>query len=114
MKWVKKGIIFVPEGETSNMRSHAAIPFAEINNNGTIRIYFSSRNKNGQSQPFYLEINPNSIKEIISIKTEPILPLGDLGTFDDNGIMPFCIVNFDSRKYLYYVGSFPRRISEIQ
>jgi hypothetical protein len=90
------------------MRSHAAIPFAEINNNGTIRIYFSSRNKNGQSQPFYLEINPNSIKEIISIKTEPILPLGDLGTFDDNGIMPFCIVNFDSRKYLYYVGWNPQ------
>ena len=108
MRWIKKGIIFVPRGENSNMVSHAAIPFAEVTNKGNIRIYFSSRNKNGQSLPFFLDLNPDNLNKIISIKSEPLFALGDLGTFDDNGIMPSCIVNIADRKYLYYIGWNPQ------
>lgn len=104
MRWVKKGVIFVPDGKIAKMATHAGIPFAEQIHGGTIRIFFNSRNSLGQSQPFYLEVNPYNIKEIISVKVEPFLSLGDLGTFDDNGIMPFCIVNYENSKYLYYVG----------
>jgi hypothetical protein len=108
MRWVKKGLIFVPAGGNPNLKSHAAIPFAEITNLGTIRIYFSSRNEKGQSLPFHLDLNPDNLKEIISLEEDPLFHLGDLGTFDDNGIMPSCIVNFSNRKYLYYIGWNPQ------
>jgi len=108
MTWVKKGIIFVPGKETPNMVSHAAIPFAEITKLGTIRVYFSSRNKKGQSLPYSLDLNPENLNEIISIELNPLFGLGDLGTFDDNGIMPSCIVNNGDKKYLYYIGWNPQ------
>jgi hypothetical protein len=108
MRWVKKGVIFSPGKATPGMKSHAAIPFAEITNLGTLRVYFSSRNESGQSLPFHLELNPDNLKEIISIKENPIFLLGKLGTFDDNGIMPSCIVNNSDKKYLYYIGWNPQ------
>lgn len=108
MRWIKQGIIFVPDGYNPNMVSHATIPFAEISDLGTVRIYFSSRNKKGQSLPFYLELNPNNLKEIISIKLDPLFALGDLGTFDDNGIMPSSIVTYGNKKYMYYIGWNPQ------
>jgi hypothetical protein len=108
MRWVKKGIIFVPDGSNPNMMSHAAIPFADVSCSGTIRIYFSSRNIKGQSLPFCLEVNPDNLKEIISFNENPLFSLGELGTFDDNGIMPSCVVDFAGRKYLYYIGWNPQ------
>jgi hypothetical protein len=108
MKWVKKSLIFAPTGLNPLMVSHAAIPFAEVIDDSKIRIYFSSRNKLGQSLPFFIDVNSQNLNEIISISSHPLFPLGDLGTFDDNGIMPSCIVEFDGNKYLYYIGWNPQ------
>jgi hypothetical protein len=108
MRWIKKGIIFVPDGQSLNMHSHAAIPFAELTNEGTLRIFFSSRNSKGQSLPFSIDVNPNKLNEIVSLRSEPLFSLGDLGTFDDNGIMPSCVVNHNKKKYLYYIGWNPQ------
>lgn len=108
MRWIKKGIIFVPDGQYLNMYSHAAIPFADFTNDNTLRIFFSSRNNKGQSLPFSIDVNPNKFNEIISLNSEPLFSLGELGTFDDNGIMPSCIVNIGNRKYLYYIGWNPQ------
>ena len=46
----------------------------------------------------------------------PVLDLGELGCFDDVGVMPSCIVNVDGAKLLYYAGwntstTVPYRIS---
>jgi hypothetical protein len=37
-----------------------------------------------------------------------VLPLGELGTFDDSGIMPSWLVSHDGNKYLYYIGWNPQ------
>ncbi|MFW9990325.1 MAG: hypothetical protein ACFFC3_16915 [Candidatus Odinarchaeota archaeon] len=108
MKWIKKGLIYVPNNQVQYMNSHAAIPFAEIIDKNIVRIYFSSRNKLGQSLPYYLDVNANNMKEITNIHIDPLFELGELGTFDDNGIMPSCIVKKDDKKYLYYIGWNPQ------
>ncbi len=108
MKWIKKGLIFVPAKENHFMVSHAAIPFVEMINEDKYRIYFSSRNSKGQSLPYYLEIRYNDILNITHVNPEPIFGLGELGTFDDNGIMPSCIVVHNNKKYMYYIGWNPQ------
>jgi hypothetical protein len=108
MRWIKKGAIFSPDGKIPCMVSHATIPFVELSDFGTVRVYFSSRNIKGQSLPYCLDLNPDNLSEIISLRSEPILPLGELGTFDDNGIMPSCIINNKGTKYLYYIGWNPQ------
>jgi hypothetical protein len=81
--------------------SHACVP-TTLEFSKFYRIYFSPRNNKGQSIPVYVDID----KETFSIIKygNPIISLGELGTFDDGGIMPCSVVRFHNKIYLYYVG----------
>ena len=108
MNWLKKGLIFAPNRNNINMHSHAAIPFADKIDDNSLRIYFSSRNCKGQSLPFYIDVDRSNPRLIKNIQEEPILSLGELGSFDDSGIMPSWIVNYNGMKYMYYIGWNPQ------
>ncbi len=84
------------------MISHAQIPVVDQVSEEILRIYFSSRDNQGRSHPTYIEVEAVNPKNILYINDKPIIALGKLGTFDDNGIMPSWIVNHKHKKYLYY------------
>ena len=86
------------------MVTHGAVPFAQNLSGDIFRIYFSSRTKENKSQTTFLEININEPQKILDLSKDPILKIGPLGSFDDSGAMCSCIVDFDNKKYLYYVG----------
>lgn len=108
MKWTKKGLIFQTDRNFPWMISHAAIPVADQVENGRLRIYFAARDEQGRSRPTYIEVDEQNPSRILYIHDRPILPLGERGTFDDNGIMPCWIVNKGDVKYLYYIGWNPQ------
>lgn len=108
MKWTKKGLIFAPQQQFSWMVSHASIPVVDKINDDVLRIYFSTRNKLGQSIPTFIDVEADNPKNIIRINNTPILPLGKLGTFDDSGIMPSWITTHENKKYLFYIGWNPQ------
>jgi len=102
--WKKLGQIFEVDKNYDWMFSHASVPFAEHIRQDFFKIYFSCRNKNNESSIGYITINLYNPKEILEISERPILSKGELGTFDDSGAMGCCILNKDSKKYLYYIG----------
>jgi len=102
--WQKLGLIFSPNGEYDWMQTHAMMPVIDIFENEKARIYFSARDTQGRSQGAFIEIDLSDPFKITGISKEPILRLGQLGAFDDAGIMPTCLVNFESKKYIYYNG----------
>ena len=104
MKWLKKGLIFSPSGQHEWVQSHAMLPVADHIQGDIYRIYFSGRDKLNRSLVGYVEIDINNPKKILKLATEPVLGLGSLGAFDDNGVSPTCIVNLHDKKYLYYFG----------
>jgi hypothetical protein len=105
MAWLKKGIIYKPNGLLEWSKSHAQLPVAEyIENLDVIKIYFSTRDKYSRSLPGYIVVDSNNPKLILEIAEKPILGLGDIGAFDDCGVMPSWITNYDNKKYLYYIG----------
>jgi hypothetical protein len=104
MKWIKKGLIFAPDNHFDWMASHASIPIVDKIDSKVLRIYFGTRDKQGRSLPAYLEVTANNPQNILYIHNEPLLPLGKLGTFDDDGVMPAWLVNHNDKKYLYYIG----------
>lgn len=104
MKWEKKGLIFVPSGNESWSVSHAQVPVIDIVDHETWRIYFATRDKNNVSRTTFIDVEAHNPSVIKRIKSEPILSPGKPGTFDDCGVMPSWIVNYDGRKYLYYIG----------
>jgi len=104
MDWEKGGLIFNVEKNSEWMYSHAAVPFAEHVKDDIFRIYFTTRDNKNRSHGAFIEIDIKNPKKILNISPEPIIEPGPLGSFDDSGAMPTCIVNFQNKKYLYYVG----------
>jgi hypothetical protein len=104
MRWLKKGLVFASSGIFDWMVSHASIPVVDRLNDDVLRIYFGARDAQGRSLPGYIEVEADDPRRIRYVHDKPVLPLGKLGAFDDDGIMPCSIVNYDGRKYLYYIG----------
>jgi len=86
MKWMKKGRIFSPEGQHDWVTSHAMLPIADRIDGDLYRIYFSGRDRSNRSLIGYVEVDINNPKKILKLSTEPVLGLGALGSFDDNGV----------------------------
>jgi predicted GH43/DUF377 family glycosyl hydrolase len=103
-KWKKKGLIVRPTGKHDWMVSHAMVPVAEWRREDIYRIYFSGRDAQNRSLVGYAEIDLNDPYTVLRFSEKPILGLGGLGCFDDNGVTPSWIVNHGNRKYLYYIG----------
>jgi hypothetical protein len=103
-KWIKKGLIYVPNQKHEWNQTHAQVPVVDCVNDEVWRIYFATRNLKSQSATSYIEVEANNPSNILYDYNDTILPFGKLGTFDESGIMPTCIVNHKGIKYLYYIG----------
>jgi len=108
MKWEKLGRIIEPRGDLEWMRTHAMVPTAELVEGDVFRIYFSGRDNFNRSRIGYADININDPHRVLSLSEKPILDLGELGCFDDNGVTPSWVVTERDTKYLYYIGWKPR------
>jgi len=100
--WERKGILYKTD-------KYGGIPFAYNLKDNNYRIFFSQRNDQGQSLPFFIDalIDKGNIK-LIGKPKKVNLKLGEIGTFDDNGIMPSSLVKYEGKLYLYYIGWSPQ------
>jgi hypothetical protein len=104
MKWKKLGLIIRPVREYDWMVTHAMVPVAELRSQDIYRIYFCGRDLYNRSLIGYAEIDLNNPFIVLKYSEKPVLGLGMLGCFDDNGVTPSWIVNHGGKKYLYYIG----------
>ncbi|MCW1147854.1 hypothetical protein [Flavobacterium lacisediminis] len=101
--WIKKGNIYNVNGQFDWNKSHAQVPVVDLLED-RIRVYYSTRDVSGRSNVSYIEVEKNNPKKIIYEHTAPLFELGNLGSFDDSGIMPSSIITVGNKKYLYYIG----------
>ncbi len=101
-RWKKLGVVFDPEGNIPGI-THAYLPVALSLHESVYRIYFSGRDLQNRSLPFFFDLNMEDLL-VSNVQTDPILSLGNLGTFDDNGVTASCILRVDTKYYLYYTG----------
>lgn len=100
----KKGLIFKVDAGYRWCQTHAQIPTADLLTNDRIRIYYSARDNLNRSRTSFIEVSAVNPQEVLYVHDRPILDLGNLGCFDDCGVMPSCVVSADGKKYLYYCG----------
>lgn len=99
------GQILRKEEKILNTFTHAMVPTPFEMPNGEVRLFFSALNSKGQGMPFYCDLNPLNPIEVIRYKKEPILQLGDPGTFDESGVIVTSIIrNQRDQLMMYYVG----------
>ena len=109
MKWKKLGLIFEPKTVNRDwMITHAMDPTVDHVRDDIYRIYFCGRNRNNQSLIGFVEIDIKEPTTILHAPVNPVLGLGELGAFDDNGVTASWVINHDGKKYLYYIGWKPR------
>lgn len=100
--WIKKGCIFNIH-DFDNSLNFSAVPVILKLDEHLIRIYFSSRNNNNQSVPCFFDYNIEKQK-VVHFVNNIGLQLGELGTFDDSGVMPSSLLQKDNKIFLYYIG----------
>jgi len=108
MKWKKLGCIYKTAMNQGWQYAHSMLPTAEFIENSICRVYFSGRDEQNRSLIGYFLFDVNDPFRILDVAQEPVLGLGELGAFDDNGVTPSSIVSIGDTKYLYYIGWKPR------
>ena len=109
-KWEKLGRVFNPI-DIKNIdwiNEFAQAPSVLIFDK-FIRVYFSCRPKadeRGQYVSYigYIDLNRYNLFEIIGISKEPVLKLGERGTFDEFGTYPMSVIKNDNEILGYYGG----------
>lgn len=102
--WRERGLIYVVDERLPWARTHAQIPTVDVLDEKRLRIFFSSRDEANRSLIARMEVDAGDPSIILDIPSEPLLPLGAPGTFDDCGMMPSSVVDWQGMKYLYYIG----------
>jgi hypothetical protein len=103
-KWRRIGSIFRPDRQHPWIVSHAALPVADHLAGDRIRVYFSARDERGRARVGYLELDLTDPARLLALTDAPVLGLGPLGAFDDNGVTTAWMVRQGDRKLLYYSG----------
>lgn len=105
MKIVKKGVLFAINNKGQYCKTHAqACAPIVLESLGLIRVFFSSRCSRGIARPFAIDLSLENPCTVIKFHSEPLMPLGDRGMFDEHGVMPSCVINVDGVLYLFYSG----------
>jgi predicted GH43/DUF377 family glycosyl hydrolase len=104
MKCRKLGLVYAPSGEKWWARSYALLPTVHVLDENTLRIYFASLDEGRFGRIGFVEVDARDPRRIGYETPEPVLDVGELGTFDDSGVNPSCIVTVGEQQHLYYIG----------
>lgn len=103
MKWEKLGNIFKPDHNHSWMVSHASNTACEYVSDDIYRIYFSCRDANNIARVGFVDVDILKLT-VLNISEDPVLDIGEVGAFDDNGISLACVIQDSNRTLMYYLG----------
>ena len=109
IKWKKLGRIAVPRRDLYWNQAYISLPTFVSEENNIVTVLFGGRDHLNRSRIGRLSFDLQNHENGSRIEEKPVLGLGELGTFDDNGVMPCSVVTSDDgRQFLYYVGWNPR------
>ena len=106
-EWRKLGLVVRPDPSLWWNRTHAMLPTPAHVDGSLWRIYFGGRNDSNQSHIGWALIDLDDPARVIERSSEPVLLPGALGCFDDNGVLPSCIITEGEETRLYYIGFKP-------
>ena len=104
LRWRKQGFIYTPDGSLPWAKHYAHLPTAAILNNEIIRVFFSALDENNFGRTAWVDLDIDNPRKVVDAATEPVLDIGELGTFDDCGTVPSSLLDFNGKTYLYYIG----------
>lgn len=103
--WRKLGLVCDPaKTGLAWMKSHGQLPVADRVDGDVYRVYFAARDERQVSRVGCATVELGEGVRLLGVEREPLLEPGAIGTFDEHGVFPSCIVDLPDRKRMYYVG----------
>ncbi|WP_372898508.1 hypothetical protein [Stieleria sp.] len=111
-RWTKLGKVFDPTESTCPgagwIQEFAQAPCV-VPHDDCLRVYFSCRpapDSNGQytSYSTYLDLDRSDLQTVLRVSDRPVLPLGEMGMFDQFGIYPISVIRDNDVFRAYYAG----------
>lgn len=104
MRWVKRGLVYAPGGDRWWARAYAHLPTAIRLPDGPVRVYFAGLDENRFGRVGFVDLDPDDPTRVVAESPEPVLDVGEVGTFTDSGVVPCSVVEADGGVRLYYHG----------
>jgi hypothetical protein len=104
MKWLKKGLIYVPDGSLPWAKKYAYPPIPLRMNDNVLRIYLAFCDDNMVGRAGYVDVDADDPSRVLCVSQEPVLDIGVPGAFDENGVVPTSIIHVGDQIFMYYVG----------
>ena len=108
--WEKLGKIFDPTRVADRpwLREFAQAP-SVVELEDCLRVFFSCRpgpDKHGQyvSYSAWVDLDKSNLRSVIRVAEQPVLSLGDTGSFDEFGTYPISVLRDDSGLRAFYAG----------
>lgn len=102
--WRRLGQLGLDTSRASWAATHAATPIAESIGDGAWTVYLSLRDAEGKARIGRTRLTLSPVPALAPLEPDPVLDLGQLGTFDDSGVTSSCLVSNRQRRYLFYTG----------
>jgi len=106
-EWRKLGLVVKPDPALWWNRTHAMLPTPFHVEGSLWRIYFAGRNDANQSHVGWVLIDLDDPATVLDRASEPVLTPGRLGCFDDNGVLPSCLIRDGDETLMYFIGFKP-------
>lgn len=103
MKWQKKG--FICSSETLDLpwyKKNTMVPLPYLISEERLRIFITMCDAQNVGRIGYIDVDPQEPSTIIGYSNEPVLDIGEPGTFSDSGVLTSSLLQFDDKLFLYY------------
>lgn len=104
MKWRKEGLIYVPDGSLPWARHYAFPATPLLMENDRLRLYLAFCDEDTVGRIGWVDVDPDNPSRVIGVSKTPVLDIGEPGMFDENGILPTCVLRLGDEIWMYYVG----------
>ncbi len=105
MQWNKLGLVYQPNGTKWWARSHAMIPTPVMLNDNVVRVFVTCCDDRGIGRVGYVDLDARNPTRVVAVGGEPLLDIGQSGTFDENGALVCSVVPLPSGNlFMYYAG----------
>lgn len=102
--WAPRGMLYVPDETIAWMSDGAGAFFARPAGENFLQLFLTGRDATVRSRIGIVTIRWSNRPEPIDVTSEPVLDLGELGTFDMDGVSYPWIVSTGGALLMYYVG----------
>lgn len=115
MKWKKIGKIFDPTQHklANNCKAFAQSPQTLVFDD-FVRVYFSTRETDSTgkylSHISFVDFD-KKFQKILNVASDTVIPLGDLGCYDQHGMFPMHIFRKNNKEIYGYISGINRRVS---